>query len=350
MNTYFKFLVIAISAFAIISCSSDDDNPQPVIPDGDYFNGVLILNEGGSAGGSVSFLGTDQQEVMNDIFADANDGQGPGLFLQSIFFDSEKAYIIAGGSDLISVVNRYTFELIEEIDLDLQNPRYGVAFDGKAYVTNSGEFESDPNDPKDDFVAVIDLETLNVDITIPVGLIAERIVESNGQIFIQNGSFGSGNTISKLNPMSNTITETLEVGEGINSIQVYNQKLYALDSEGVKQIDLATFSVETEINKPDALTSVSNLRIENDQFYYTSGTAAYTTSISSTELSSEVIFDYGSDSSFGAFRGFEVNEGQIYVGDAGDFTSNGFVFIYSLEGQLVKEFSVGISPNSFYFQ
>lgn len=350
MNTYFKFLVIAISALVIISCSSDDDNPQPVIPDGDYFNGVLILNEGGSAGGSVSFLGADQQEVVNDIFADANDGERPGLFLQSIFFDDDKAYIIAGGSNLISVVNRYTFELIGKIDLDLQNPRYGVAFNGKAYVTNSGEFESDPNDPKDDFVAVIDLETLNVDVTILVGLIAERIVESNGQIFIQNASFGNGNTISKLNPMSNTITETLEVGEGLNSMRAYNQKLYTLDSEGVKQIDLATFTVETEIHKPEALSSLSNLRIENDQLYYTSGTAAFTMSISSTELSSEAIFDYGSQSVFGSFYGFEVNEGQVYVGDAADFASNGSVFIYSLEGQLVKEFSVGLAPNSFYFQ
>ena len=346
MNTYFKFLVIAISAFAIISCSSDDDNPQPVIPDGDYFNGVLILNEGGSAGGSVSFLGADRQEVVNDIFAEANDGQGPGLFLQSIFFDDEKAYIISNGSDLISVVNRYTFELLGTVDSGLSVPRYGTVLNGKAYVTNLVEFSTD----QDDYVAVIDLETLEIEETVIVGGAAEYIVSSSGEIYIQNASFGNGNTISKLNPISNTITETLQVGDGLNSIQVYNQKLYALDSEGVKRIDLGTFTVETEINKPEALTSVSNLRTENDQFYYTSGTAAFTTSISSSELSSEAIFDYGSDSAFGSFYGFEVNEGQIYVGDAGDFTSNGSVFIYSLEGQLVKEFNVGLAPNSFYFQ
>jgi hypothetical protein len=346
MNTYFKFLVIAISALVIISCSSDDDNPQPVIPDGDYFNGVLILNEGGSAGGSVSFLGADQQEVVNDIFADANDGERPGLFLQSIFFDDEKAHIISNGSNIISVVNRYTFELLGTVDSGLSVPRYGTVLNGKAYVTNLAEFNTD----QDDYVAIVDLETLEIEETVIVGGAAEYIVSSGGEIYIQNASFGNGNTISKLNPMSNTITETLEVGEGLNSMQIYNQKLYALDSEGVKQIDLATFTVETEINKPEALASVSNLRIENDQLFYTSGTAAFTTSISSSELSSEAIFDYGSDSPFGSFYGFEVNEGQVYVGDAADFASNGSVFIYSLEGQLVKEFSVGLAPNSFYFQ
>lgn len=346
MNTYFKFLVIVISAFAIISCSSDDDNPLPVIPEGDYFDGVLILNEGGSAGGSVSFLGTDQQEVMNDIFADANDGQGPGLFLQSIFFDDERAYIISNGSNIISVVNRYTFELIGTVGSGLSVPRYGTVLNGKAYVTNLAEFDTD----QDDYVAVIDLETLEIEETVIVGGATEYIVSIFGDIYIQNASFGNGNTISKLNPISNTITKTLQVGEGLNSMQAYNQELYVLDSEGVKRIDLGTFTVETEINKPEVLTSVSNLKIENDQLYYTSGTAAFTTSISSTELSSEAIFDYGSDSAFGAFYGFEVNEGQIYVGDAGGFTSDGTVFIYSSEGQLVKEFNVGLAPNSFYFQ
>jgi len=346
MNTYFKFLVIAISAFAIISCSSDDDNPQPVIPEGDYFNGVLILNEGGSAGGSVSFLSSDQQELVNDIFAEANDGQGPGVYLQSIFFDDEKAYIISNGSNLISVVNRYTFELLGTVDSGLSVPRYGTVLNGKAYVTNIAEFSTD----QDDYVAVIDLETLEIEETVIVGGAAEYIVNTSGEIYIQTAAFGSGNTISKLNPVSNTITDTLKVGEGLNSMRLYNQKLYALDSEGVKRIDLGTFTVETEINKPEDLTSASNLRIENDQLYYTSGTAAFTTSILSSELSSEAIFDYGSDSSFGAFYGFEVNEGQIYVGDAGDFSSNGSVFVYSTEGQLVSEFSVGIAPNSFYFQ
>jgi len=134
MNTYFKFLVIAISALVIISCSSDDDNPQPVIPDGDYFNGVLILNEGGSAGGSVSFLGADQQEVVNDIFADANDGEGPGLFLQSIFFDDEKAYIISNGSNIISVVNRYTFELLGTVDSGFKRTKVWNGFKWKSLM------------------------------------------------------------------------------------------------------------------------------------------------------------------------------------------------------------------------
>ncbi|MBZ9786315.1 cell surface protein [Psychroflexus sp. CAK57W] len=344
MNTYSKLFLLVLSVF-LISCSDDDDN-LPVIPDGDYFDGTLILNEGGSAGGSVSFLSSDLQQLSNSIFEEVNPNTGLGLFLQSIFFDDDKAFIIANGSNLITVVNRYTFELIGTVDSGLNVPRYGTVHNGKAYVTNLAAFDSD----QDDFIAIIDIETLEVEETVVVGAVAEHIVSFNDDLFIQNAAFGFGNQISKFNIASSSITETLQVSSGLNSMQVYNQSLYTLDSEGVKVINPSTFTVENQIAKPESLESVNNLRVENDQFYYTSGTAAYTSPTSATELFSEFIFDYGSTSTFGSFYGFEVNDDRIYVGDAGDFASNGSVFVYSITGELLTEKAVGIAPNSFYFQ
>lgn len=344
MNTISKLALLFISIF-IISCS-DDDNSAPVIPEGDFFNGTLILNEGGSGGGSVSFLDSGVLELQNSIFEEINEGERPGLFLQSIFFDDDKAYIIANGSNLISVVNRYTFELMGTVDSGLSVPRYGAVHNGKAYVTNQADFTTN----QDDFIAVIDLETLEVEQSITIGLVVEHIVESGGQIFIQNAAYGSGNQISKLDPSTNLISETIDVDTKLNSLEIYNNKLYALDSVGVKVINPETFSIETEIDKPESSESFSNLRIENDKLYYTLGTAAYSSSISASALSSDVIFDYGSDSEFGSFYGFDVDNDQVYVADAGDFASNGTVFIYSISGELIADFEVGLAPNSFYFQ
>lgn len=344
MNTISKLALLFISIF-IISCS-DDDNSAPVIPEGDFFNGTLILNEGGSGGGSVSFLDSGVLELQNSIFEEINEGERPGLFLQSIFFDDDKAYIIANGSNLISVVNRYTFELMGTVDSGLSVPRYGAVHNGKAYVTNQADFTTN----QDDFIAVIDLETLEVEQSITIGLVVEHIVESGGQIFIQNAAYGSGNQISKLDPSTNLISETIDVDTKLNSLEIYNNKLYALDSVGVKVINPETFSIETEIDKPESSESFSNLRIENDKLYYTLGTVAYSSSISASALSSDVIFDYGSDSEFGSFYGFDVDNDQVYVADAGDFASNGTVFIYSISGELIADFEVGLAPNSFYFQ
>lgn len=345
MNTYSKLFLSILSIF-ILSCSSDDDS-APVIPEGDFVNGTLVLNEGGFSGGaSVSFIPNDLSEVNNTIFEDTNTDEAVGIFPQSIFFQDDKAYIIANQSNLISVVNRYTFELLGVVDSGLNKPRYGTVLNGKAYVTNQASFDTN----QDDFIAVIDLETLEVEQTITTGKVVEYIVESGGQIFVQNAAFGTGNQISKFDPSSNSISETIEVDTKLNSLEVYNNKLYALDSVGVKVIDPSTFSVETEIDKPESVESFNNLKVENDQLYYTLGTAAYSSSITASVLSTEVIFDYGSSSSFGSFYGFDVNEDQIYVGDAGDFSSDGTVFIYSTSGEFIADFEVGLAPNNFYFQ
>ncbi|SDG57553.1 YncE family protein [Psychroflexus sediminis] len=346
MNTYFKFIMISFFASVMLSCTNDDDLTEPLVPDGDYFNGTLILNEGGSAGGSVSFLSSDFQDLSNSIYEEVNPDEGLGLYLQSIFFDDDKAFIIANGSNLISVVNRYTFEKLGTVDSGLSVPRYGVVLNGKAYVTNLAAFDSD----QDDYVAIIDIETLGVEETVLVGGVAEHIVSYNDDLFIQNAAFGFGNQISRLSTASNSITETLTLAAGLNSMQLYNQSLYALDSEGVKKIDPSTFTVENQISKPESLESVTNLRVENDQFYYTSGTSVFASPVSATQLSSEFIFDYGSTSTFGSFYGFEVSQNRIYVGDAGDFASNGTVLVYSITGELITEKTVGIAPNSFYFQ
>jgi DNA-binding beta-propeller fold protein YncE len=348
MNTISKLALLFISVF-IISCS-DDDTSAPVIPDGDYVGGTLVLNEGISAGAgaSVSFLNSNLQEITNTIFASANDGEQLGVFLESIFFDDERAYIISNGSNLISVVNRFTFELIGTVNSGLSVPRYGAVFNGKAYVTNLDGFD----DGLDDYIAVIDLETLEVEETVVIGRFTERILELNGSLYIQGGVFGDGNEVVKFDPATNSVIETIEVGPSINSLEAFNGQLYSLDSEGIKVIDPSSFNVVTELNQPESFEgSFSNLRIDQGQLFYTSGSSAFEISSSATELSDEPIFDYSTDSAFGVFRGFAVNNGQIYVGDAGDFESDGTVFIYSTEGQLLQEITVGgIAPNNFYFQ
>jgi len=344
MNNISKLALLFISIF-IISCS-DDDTSGPVIPDGDFFDGTLILNEGGSAGGSVSFLNSDLDSITNNIF-ETNNGVETGLFLQSIFFEDDRAYIISNGSNLISVVNRFTFELVGTVESDLSVPRYGTVHNGKAYVTNQGDFTT----TEDDFVAVIDLESLEVEETVVIGNVVEHIVETGDQLYIQNAAFGVGDKITKFDPVTNTVVSTLEVGAELNSLQEKEDLIYTLDTEGLKVIDPVAFTISRSVAIPQNLNSISNLRIEDDQLYYTSGTAAYSSQISATTLSSEPIFDYGSNSQFGTFYGFDVNEGNIFVGDAGDFRSNGSILIYSTSGDLIQELTVGdIGPNSFYFQ
>ena len=46
---------------------------------------------------------------------------------------------------------------------------------------------------------------------------------------------------------------------------------------------------------------------------------------------------------------FEVENEKIYVGDAGDYNSDGKVHVYSLTGNLESSKTVGVIPAGFYF-
>ena len=46
---------------------------------------------------------------------------------------------------------------------------------------------------------------------------------------------------------------------------------------------------------------------------------------------------------------FAINNGHIYVGDAGNYQNNGKVYVYGMTGTLEKMFSVGVIPAGFYF-
>lgn len=349
MKRISKLLTMAIlSGFFLNSCSSDDDAVDPIEepqPEGAYADGFFVLNEGSSGGGSVTFIDNDLQEVEQEIYQQVNPGDDLGQFMQSIFFNDDLAYIISNGSNLITVVNRYTFELVGKVESGLQVPRYGAVADGKAYVTNLAAFDS----TTDDYVAVIDLETLEVEENIDINAPAEQIVEENGIIYVQNAVFGSGSGISVIDAASSEIINTIDTEENLNSFEIENGVLYALSSATLERIDLISGEVLDEIEIDTDAGSAANLDLEDGMIYYTIGNSVYTMGSNAGTAPADALFSYESNSDFGVMYGFEVEDGRIYVADGGDFASNSFVEIYTTSGELLENIEVGVGPNGFYF-
>lgn len=338
------FLFALLGSFLLNSCSSDDDNitPDPVV-EGKYSDGFFVLNEGGT--GTVSYISNDLQTVENEIFAAVNGGDDLGQFAQSMFFSDDRAFIISNGSNLITVVDRYTFELIGKIESGFEAPRYGTAVNGKAYVTNQAAWDSN----QDDYIAVIDLETLKVEENIVIGDYVESIIEENGLLYIENAAFGTGNKISVFDPATKSIQGTIDVKDGLNSFEIENNRLYALSSDGLTVIDLSSNATVSEITFSDDLTGARNLEVEGDDIYYTINNAVYTIGIDATAPAEEALIEYTSNSQYGKMYGFEVENGRIYIADGGDFQSNSFVEIYSVNGDVLEKINVGVGPNGFYF-
>jgi hypothetical protein len=344
MKTTVKAILLLL-IFVLVSCDNDDNNPITE-PLGDYVDGFFVLNEGGfSSPGGVTFISDDYSRVEQNAFSNVNENEELGLFPQHIFFDANGlAYIISNGSNLITVVNRLTLEKVAEISTSLDIPRYGTVLDGKAYVTNQASFETGT----DDFVAVINLEDFTVETTIPLMTTAEFILTDGVNIYVQNASFGTGNSISVINPQTNSVENSIETGNSLQNITLNANLLYALHGSGVDVISLSNAEVLSTIEFEPGLDAVRNLRTEVGKFYYTNGNNVYVSDISSSTLNDEPLIE-GSAQNITFIYGFTVNEGLIYMADAIDFSADGKAFIYDTNGDFIFETSVGLSPNGFYF-
>lgn len=344
-------LTFAIGLF-FTSCSNDDDN-TPILPKGDYENGILISHEGnfGQGNASVSFVSFDLNTVENDVFNNVN-GELLGDTAQSIAFNGDLAYIVLNVSNKIEIVNRYTFESVATINTGLNNPRFIAFFNGKGYVTNWG----DGSNAADDYVAIIDLATNTLETsTISVEEGPEEIIASGSSIYVAHqGGFGQNNKVSVINGATNTVSTTITVGDVPNSLQLDNSgNLWVLcggtpawtGSETGGQLFKVNTTDNTSISMDFAETEHPNfLAFENGNLYfYLGGNVHKMVSTSSTLPTSAEITGL-------SFYNMTVNNGILYGTDAKDFTSEGSLTSFDLSTNTeINSATVNIIPGGIYF-
>ena len=353
-----RVLLFTVLSVFFVSCSSDDDQGNsPELPLGAYDNGVLILNQGnyGQDNSSISFLSNDFATLQNNAFLAVNPTKILGNTGQDIGFYNDLAFVVLNVSNKIEILNRYTLEYVATIETGLDNPRYIAFANGKGYVTNWG----DATVTTDDYVAVLNLSNYTVSSSISVVEGPERILENNGKLYVAHqGGYGYGNTVSVISSASNTVTNTITVGDVPNSLQIENGNLYVISGGKaawtgtetlgkLSKINLETESVTTSIdfavgNHP------SNLYITDNSIYYTQDSDIFKMNIAAATLPASSLFSTFGQGVYGVYS-FAVNNDKIYVGDAGDYNSNGKVNIYSTNGILENQFTVGVIPTGFYF-
>lgn len=343
----FHRIFLLVLATVFVSCNNDDD--QISISESDFTNGFFVLNEGGI--GEVTYVSIDLSTVEQDIFAGVNgDGQDLGAFVQSMFFDGDRAFIISNGSNKITVVNRYSFEYITTISTGLQVPRYGAVSNGKAFVTNLNDFTS----ATDDFITVIDLADLSVKGTIAVNDQAEKLIAHNGKLYIAGGFYGAADKLTVIDASSEEIITKITVPVAANSLEMHNETLFVLSGgfdveSSLSRINVADNTVINSIDLPSTMGNASNLDIAGNNMFFTSGPYIYRFDTDVTSITDSPFIDTQSNSFYIGY-GFAVNNGRIYISEAADdFASDGKIFIYGADGTLLSEISTGLGPNGFYF-
>lgn len=343
------FLTLFALTIVLSSCSADD-NSNGYTSEGNFKNGFFVLNEGNSnlSSASITFVGDDHR-LEEDIFRTINpEAEEIGTYLQSMFFDATKAYIISGNSNAITVVDRFTFEYVNTLTTNLKNPRYGVVSNGKIFVTNLGNYSATGG-----FVTVINLADLSSS-KIMLNTTAERIVAKNNKVYVSNGSFGSGNTITVIDGLSESVEATINLGQGKmpTSLAQKDDVLYVLTKTEVIKISMLDNSILDRIEMPSSIASPNHLSIDGNNLYFTgNGASVYSFSADATEISSTPLLTHQSSaSSWGTMYGFAVRNGKIYVADVfGTGDSDGKAYVYSASGNLLMDYSVGVIPNGFYF-
>lgn len=338
-----KLFLIALSVSLFVSCSNDDNDDAPK---GVYDNGFFILNEG-TKQGTVSFSSDDLTSFTKDIYSTVNDADILGKFVQNIFFNGDNAYIISGGANNITVVNRYTFKLVTKIETGLKNPRYGVVKDGKAYVTNANtySYENAATGDTDDYVAVINLATNTYESKIDLNSTANRVVLKDGKLYITD-SYNDKLLIVDI--ATKKLDTPVQIGVNGDCIEEENGVLYILkggygNTSEIVKVKIAD-KTTTKITFPESLSGAGFMDLEDSKIYYTVGSSVYAISTNANAASTTAIVATPATYIYG----FAVNDNRIYVAQ-GSFTTDGKAYIYNLTGALQKELTTGIGTNGFYF-
>jgi len=347
-----RILLLAFLSFYLFSCSDDDDTSIQE-PLGDFQNGFLITNQGpfGSGFGTVSFLDVSLTEVENNIFQTVNDGNNLGNVVNDIGFTNELAYVVANVSNLVTVVDRFTFEEVDVIDNGFNNPRRFVAVGDKGYVSNWG----DGADPNDDYIAVIDLTSNTMITTIPVPEGPERIATNGTDIYVAHqGGFGVNNIISVIDTTIDEVSTSITVGDVPNSMQLDGEgNLWVLAAGSpaftgvetggsISVIDLTSNEV-TETFNFEMTEHPSALNIENDTVYYFLAGGVYQDDRVGFNITDTPILEGVN------FFNMRVVENNILGVNAADFASNGSLEVYDLATlTLVNSFGLGIVPDQIF--
>lgn len=333
------------------------DNKDTFDPNARYSNGAFISNEGafGVGNSSVSFLDFETDTVANEIFMGAN-ARPMGNVLQSMRLISGKMYCVVNASNKIEIVKADEFTELGVIE-GLDNPRNLTASNGKLYVTewgNGGQVKI--------FDAASYVERGNIE----VGTGPEDILNHHSLIWVANGGgFALDSTITVIDPVSDEILTTIEVGHNPKEMVVDANNDVWVICNGYTEYD-ASWNIARQT--PSKLVKISVLDLEvaseyvisetthpfhidiskdRKTIYYGGGYGV--NGISSINYVNSSITETLAEEK--SFYGFNINRanGDIYGLEAPSFTENGNLIKYNSSGAIIKEYKVGVGPNSVIF-
>lgn len=177
---------------------------------------VFVANEGnfGASNGSISMIFQDGSVYQTDPIGDV---------VQALEVYGDKLIVLVNNSHKIKIYNITPEGLAMpgiEVSTNGSGPRDLVALNDKVYFTNYNTQD----------VKVFNLFTYSIEASIPINGLPEDIEYDGEYLWVtiphSDSYFSTGNTVSKIDIESNSIVETIEVGDGPQQVTFNNGYIY----------------------------------------------------------------------------------------------------------------------------
>lgn len=369
------YLIISV-LFSLFSCRTDEFIPREetetglAIPENTAIKGFYLLNEGnmGSNKATLDFFDYTTGTYHRNIYAEINPTvvKELGDVGNDIQIYGAKMYAVINVSNKIEVLDAKTAKRIKTINLE--NCRYITFKNGKAYATSyAGPVSINPNAPLGKVVE-IDTASLTIQRTAVVGYQPEEMAIVGNQLFVANsGGYKPPNydktvSVVDLNPF----VETKKIDVAINLHRITKDQygdLYVTSRGDYYTVPSSLFVLDaaTGTVKKNFQISVSGMTIVNDKLYYFGNEFNYNThsysktfgiiDVKTEEIISNKMIGQQYADAIKTPYGIAVNPvtGDIYLTDARNYVSTGFVYCFDRDGQFKWKTEGGNIPAHFAF-
>jgi len=342
-------LLITLIIF-LDSCKKEKDEPTPIISS--LSNGILVLNEGLFQYNNASLSWVNRTDFSSDnTFFEQQADRYLGDTGNDLKRYGNKIYVVVNVSGTVEVLDASTGKSLKQISFKDGNtnkqPRSIAFFGNKAFVSCF-----------DGYVDVFDTTSLQIEKRIKVGSNPDQIIASDSKIIVSNsGGLNTpelDSTISIINPISLVEENKLVVGKNPGDLEVIGNELFVISrgnyssiSASLKKLDLNTLIISTvSVSNPSILEKMNGKLLIAYQATNTLSLGLF--DVNSTNWSTSSFTSLNEIVTLYQVH-FEEKNQHLYLFDANGYTNTGRILEYDQNGTFLRNFNVGLIPNSMIY-
>tara|TARA_Y100000590_G_scaffold252769_1_gene283912 strand:- start:2037 stop:3095 length:1059 start_codon:yes stop_codon:yes gene_type:complete len=349
MKKHIAILISILIYILCISCSNtispDEDNTNWFFAEESNDAWVFVANEGvmGEHNGSISMI---------DAFGNTYITGPLGDVVHSVEIFNNKLIVAINNNQKIILFDISSKGISNKIEIstDGLSPREIIVIENKAYFSVwDPDWNIYPTIPG--YIKVLNLDNLQIEETIEVGIMPEGILSYNNYLWVANSGASS---ISKIDLQNNSVIKNIEVGPGPQNLINYNNNIYI--SRTFYDEYWTTFHGSSIINSNDECNITKSygtgtpcggsVMVYNNKVYRSYGGGISPLENNLNINTSARIGNYIQDN----VNHVEIINNNIWFAIKDGYNPNpGQIKVTDIAGQEIANYSVGIFPGDFAY-